>query len=119
MRRSGCAERRATLYRIHAARHFLLNVNIPAVPGDAMGDMRVTRLGKRHPSEPVVKTSTPYGDTVYWIGPVGSVSDAAEDTDFGAIEQNTVSITPLRFDLTNYQQLDDVRAWAKPLCANP
>ncbi|WP_237173125.1 5'/3'-nucleotidase SurE [Paracandidimonas lactea] len=99
--------------------NFLLNVNIPAVPGDAMGDMRVTRLGKRHPSEPVVKTSTPYGDTVYWIGPVGSVSDAAEDTDFGAIEQNTVSITPLRFDLTNYQQLDDVRAWAKPLCANP
>src|SRR5690606_12125795 len=77
--------------------HFLLNVNIPAVPVQAIQEIRVTRLGKRHPSEPVVKTKTPYGDPVYWIGPVGSVSDSSADTDFGAIEQNAVSITPLRF----------------------
>jgi len=97
----------------------LLNVNIPAVPLDAIGEMRVTRLGRRHPSEPVVKSSTPYGDPVYWIGPVGRVSDAGPDTDFGAIAQNAVSLTPLRFDLTNYEQLDHVRNWAGPLCANP
>ncbi|TEA77698.1 5'/3'-nucleotidase SurE [Allopusillimonas ginsengisoli] len=99
--------------------HFLLNVNIPAVPVQAIQEIRVTRLGKRHPSEPVVKTKTPYGDPVYWIGPVGSVSDSSADTDFGAIEQNAVSITPLRFDLTHYDQLDLVRDWAEPLCANP
>jgi len=96
----------------------LLNVNIPAVRHDAIQGCRVTRLGRRHPSEPVVKSTTPYGDPVYWIGPVGLVSDAAPDTDFGAIEQNTVSITPLRLDLTHYDQLQQVAAWADPLCAS-
>ncbi|AEC19509.1 stationary phase survival protein SurE [Pusillimonas sp. T7-7] len=97
----------------------LLNVNIPAVPFEAIQEMRVTRLGKRHPSEPVVKSHTPYGDPVYWIGPVGGVSDSADDTDFGAIEQQAVSMTPLRFDLTHYEQLRQIRDWAEPLCANP
>lgn len=96
----------------------LLNVNIPAVAYDAMDGMRVTRLGKRHPSQPVVKSTTPYGEPVYWIGPVGLVSDAGPDTDFGAIEQLSVSITPLRFDLTHYEQLPDIRQWAAPLCVN-
>ena len=96
----------------------LLNVNIPAVPYEAMQGFTVTRLGKRHPSEPVVKSSTPYGDPIYWIGPVGLVSDSAADTDFGAIEQHAVSITPLRLDLTHYEQLPHLRAWADPLCAS-
>jgi len=96
----------------------LLNVNIPAVPFTAMRGIQVTRLGKRHPSEPVVKTSTPYGDTVYWIGAVGTVSDAAPGTDFGAIERNAVSVTPLRLDLTDYDQLQEVKIWAGSLCAN-
>src|SRR5690606_10732715 len=96
----------------------LLNVNIPAVPFETIQELRVTRLGKRHPSEPVVKSSTPYGDPVYWIGPVGRVSDSASDTDFGAIEQHAVSITPLRLDLTHYDQLSQVKDWAGPLCVN-
>lgn len=98
--------------------HVLLNVNIPAVPYEAIQEIRVTRLGKRHPSEPVVKSATPYGDPVYWIGPVGRVSDSASDTDFGAIDQLAVSITPLRFDLTHYEQLSQIRDWAGPLCAS-
>src|SRR3546814_3500793 len=81
----------------------LLNVNIPAVSEEALQGMRITRLGKRHPSEPVVKSSTPYGDPVYWIGPVGRVSDSADDTDFGAVERHAVSITPLRLDLTHHR----------------
>ena len=93
----------------------LLNVNIPAVPYEALQGYTVTRLGKRHPSEPVVKSSTPYGDPVYWIGPVGLVSDSAADTDFGAIEQHAVSITPLRLDLTHYEQMSGIKAWAAPL----
>ncbi|HEY9278700.1 MAG TPA: 5'/3'-nucleotidase SurE [Eoetvoesiella sp.] len=99
-------------------KNVLLNVNIPAVPFEAMQGIRVTRLGKRHPSEPVVKSSTPYGDPVYWIGPVGMVSDSATDTDFGAIESHAVSVTPLRLDLTHYEQLNEVRSWADSLCAN-
>ncbi|MDQ2149350.1 5'/3'-nucleotidase SurE [Alcaligenaceae bacterium C4P045] len=97
----------------------LLNVNIPNRPLDRMQGMRVTRLGKRHPSEPVVKTTTPYGDTVYWIGKAGLASDATEGTDFHAVGQGAVSITPLRLDLTHQAQMAEVGRWAEPLCANP
>src|SRR5690625_23300 len=96
----------------------VLKVNIPAVAYDALNGIRVTRLGKRHPSQPVVKTTTPYGEPVYWIGPVGSVSDASADTDFGAIEQLSVSVTPLTFDLTHQAQLPHVTDWTADLCVN-
>lgn len=95
------------------AAHTLLNVNIPPVPYDVLKGMHVTRLGKRHPSEPVIRSSTPYGDPIYWIGPVGHVSDSAEDTDFGAIERLHVSVTPLRVDLTHHEQLADIRRWSE------
>src|SRR3546814_6821709 len=94
----------------------LLNVNIPAVSAEALQGMRITRLGKRHPSEPVVKSSTPYGDPVYWIGPVGRVSDSADDTDFGAVERHAVSITPLRLDLTHHDQVRAMSDWADLPC---
>jgi 5'-nucleotidase len=96
----------------------LLNVNIPAVPVEALQGISVTRLGKRHPSEPVVKSTTPYGDPIYWIGAVGMVSDSAADTDFGAIERHAVSVTPLRLDLTHYEQLQDVKIWAESSCVS-
>lgn len=96
----------------------LLNVNIPCRPFEQMGGLQVTRLGKRHPSEPVVRTTTPYGDTVYWIGPVGLAADASPGTDFHAILQGHVSVTPLRLDLTQHSQLDEIRGWAEPLCAS-
>jgi 5'-nucleotidase len=96
----------------------LLNVNFPNCPREQMKGPRVTRLGKRHPSEPVVRTTTPYGDTVYWIGPAGRASDATPGTDFHAVAENVVSITPLRLDLTHQGQLDAVRDWTEPLCAS-
>jgi len=95
----------------------LLNVNIPNLPLSAMGPIEVTRLGKRHPSEPVVRSTTPYGETVYWIGPVGNALDAQPGTDFDAIARGSVSLTPLRLDLTHHEQLAEVRQWARPLCA--
>lgn len=66
----------------------------------------------------MVRTTTPYGDTVYWIGPVGLAADAAPGTDFHAITEGAVSLTPLRLDLTQHAQLDLVGQWASPLCAN-
>ena len=93
----------------------LLNVNIPNLPLQALQRMEVTRLGKRHPSEPVVRTTTPYGETVYWIGPTGNALDATPGTDFHATAQGIVSITPLRLDLTHHDQLAEVRQWAEPL----
>lgn len=89
----------------------LLNINVPAVPVAALKGYAVTRLGKRHPAEPVIKSTTPYGEPIYWIGPVGKAVDFALDTDFGATQSLQVSVTPLRFDLTDHQQLASTQAW--------
>ena len=89
----------------------LLNVNVPDVPYERLKGTEVTRLGKRHKAEPVVKSSTPRGDVVYWIGAAGSAQDAGEGTDFHAVARQAVSITPLQMDLTSYSQLDVVRNW--------
>lgn len=91
----------------------LLNVNVPDVEYEKLRGCRVTRLGRRHKAEPVVKTSTPRGETVYWIGAAGGAQDAGEGTDFHAVAGNFVSITPLQVDLTRYAQMEPVAAWLK------
>lgn len=93
----------------------LLSVNIPALPLERMGGIEVTRLGKRHVSNPVIPTQTPSGETAYWIGQAGQAADAAPGTDFHAIGSGRVSLTPLRLDLTDHEQLTSVRDWAEPL----
>lgn len=90
---------------------WLLNVNVPDIAYDELQGMEVTRLGKRHKAEPVVKASNPHGQPIYWVGPAGKAQDAGEGTDFHAIDKGRVSITPLQIDLTQYSQLDAVRAW--------
>jgi 5'-nucleotidase len=89
----------------------LLNVNVPDVPPASLRGMEVTRLGRRHKAEPVVKLQTPRGETAYWIGPAGAAADAGPGTDFHAIEQQRVSVTPLRMDLTHNAQLARAREW--------
>ena len=90
---------------------WLLNVNVPDVPYDQLQGMEVTRLGKRHKAEPVIKSSNPHGQPVYWVGAAGKAQDAGEGTDFFVTSQRSVSITPLQIDLTQYSQLDAVRSW--------
>jgi 5'-nucleotidase len=63
-----------------------------------------------------VRSATPYGETVYWIGPAGAANDASEGTDFDAITQGFVSVTPLRLDLTQHAQLGQMTEWIRPLC---
>ena len=89
----------------------LLNINVPDVEYERLAGFSVTRLGKRHKAEPVIKSTTPRGDVVYWIGAAGAAQDAGEGTDFHAIAANRVSITPLQVDLTRYPQLEAVSAW--------
>jgi 5'-nucleotidase len=96
--------------QIHS-KPWLLNVNVPDIPYDQMQGIKVTRLGKRHKAEPVVKASNPHGETVYWVGAAGKAQDAGEGTDFHAITHQFVSLTPLQIDLTQYSQLDAVRGW--------
>jgi 5'-nucleotidase len=91
----------------------LLNVNVPDVEYAALRGVQVTRLGKRHKAEPVVKATSPRGETVYWVGPAGSAQDAGEGTDFHAVANHRVSVTPLQVDLTRTSQLDAVGEWLK------
>ena len=105
---AGLVERFANQTHSHP---WLLNVNVPDVPHDQLQGIEVTRLGKRHKAEPVVKASNPHGETVYWVGAAGKAQDAGEGTDFHALAQQRVSLTPLQIDLTQYSQLDAVRGW--------
>jgi 5'-nucleotidase len=89
----------------------LLNVNVPDLPPASLRGIEVTRLGKRHKAEPVVKMQTPRGETGYWIGPAGGAADAGPGTDFHAVEQGRVSVTPLRLDLTHHAQLSKAKEW--------
>ena len=89
----------------------LLNVNVPNIEHSALRGIEVTRLGKRHKAEPVVKSSTPRGDTVYWVGAAGAAQDWGEGTDFYAVASQRVSVTPLQMDLTRFSQLETVKKW--------
>ena len=102
------------MQRFQAEQHvqpWLLNVNVPDISYEQLQGTEVTRLGKRHKAEPVVKSSNPHGQPVYWVGAAGKAQDAGEGTDFHAIAQGRVSVTPLQIDLTQYSQLDAVRSW--------
>ncbi|WP_428827606.1 5'/3'-nucleotidase SurE [Azonexus sp. IMCC34842] len=91
----------------------LLNVNVPDIPYAELKGMEVTRLGRRHKAEPVVRMVSPRSETVYWVGAAGAAADAGPGTDFNAVERGCVSITPLQIDLTHTAQLPAVRHWIK------
>ena len=90
---------------------WLLNVNVPDISYEQLQGTQVTRLGRRHKAEPVVKSTNPHGEPIYWVGAAGKEQDAGEGTDFYAVAHQHVSITPLQMDLTQYSQLDAVREW--------
>lgn len=89
----------------------LLNVNVPDVAYEQLEGTEVTRLGRRHKAEGVVKSVNPRGETVYWVGAAGGAQDAGAGTDFHAVAHRKVSVTPLQIDLTQYASLDHVRSW--------
>jgi 5'-nucleotidase len=89
----------------------ILNVNVPNIPIAAVKGIKVTRLGNRHRSEPVIKAEDPRGRPVYWVGPAGASQDSGPGTDFHAVAEGFVSVTPLTIDLTNHAALDTLRSW--------
>ncbi len=89
----------------------LLNVNVPDLPYAQIKGIRVTRLGKRHKAEPTIRSVTPRGETVYWVGAAGAAQDAGEGTDFHAVANGYVSVTPLQIDLTHAGQIPPVQDW--------
>ena len=93
------------------AERMLLNVNVPDIAESLLQGSEVTRLGKRHKAEAVIRSTTPRGETVYWIGAAGAAADAGPGTDFHAIASNRVSITPLQIDLTHNRQMKQIDQW--------
>ena len=93
----------------------ILNVNVPDVPLEALRGFRATRLGYRHRSEPVIPARDPRGRPVYWVGPAGAQQDAGPGTDFHAVAEGYVSITPLQIDLTRHAALAPLQSWLERL----
>lgn len=95
----------------------ILNVNVPDIPLDEVRGIEVTRLGTRHGAEATTATLDPRGRPIYWIGAPGPEADAGPGTDFHAISQNSVSMTPLHLDMTHYRDFDHIAAWTKDVGA--
>ncbi len=99
------------LIRSPLSENVILNVNVPDLPYDALRGFRSTRLGHRHKAEPVVKATDPRGKTIYWVGPAGAEQDAGPGTDFHAVREGYVSVTPLQVDLTRHAALGVLETW--------
>jgi len=89
----------------------ILNINVPDLPWQDIKGLAATRLGHRHKAEPVVRAKDPRGKSIYWVGPPGAEQDAGPGTDFYAIANGQISITPLQIDMTNYPAVDKVASW--------
>jgi len=90
---------------------WLLNVNIPNRADADRLPRAVTRLGRRHASEPLIRQTSPRGETMYWIGPAGDAREAGPGTDFHATANGQVSVTPLQVDLTDHAALSHWGSW--------
>ncbi len=93
----------------------ILNVNVPDRPYESLSGYRSTRLGFRHRSEAVIPARDPKGNCVYWIGPAGPGKDAGEGTDFLAVADGFVSVSPLSIDFTRHAALPEVASWLQAL----
>jgi 5'/3'-nucleotidase len=89
----------------------LLNVNLPAVPPDEVRGVRITSLGQRRYSDSLTRALDPSGREYFWIGGGTRTWKGSENSDFRAIEQGCISVTPLHLDLTNYDILEEIQAW--------
>ncbi|MEE8427116.1 MAG: 5'/3'-nucleotidase SurE [Woeseiaceae bacterium] len=99
------------LERAVLAPDITLNVNVPDRPYEELTGVIAARLGFRHKAEPVIRTRDPHGRTIYWVGPAGKGQDAGPGTDFHAIDQGAVAVTPLKVDLTRHDSLPQLTEW--------
>jgi 5'-nucleotidase len=89
----------------------ILNVNVPDLPYDRIKGILATRLGHRHRAEPVSRVRDPRGNVLYWVGPAGPEQDAGPGTDFHALRNGYVSVSPLQVDITRHAALEPLARW--------
>ena len=87
-----------------------LNVNVPPIPWGAIRGTRITRLGKRVYRDVIVEKTDPRGKAYYWIGGEDPTWEPDEASDFTAVNEGFVSVTPLSFELTDYKELVDLES---------
>lgn len=92
-----------------------LSVNIPPIPIDAMKGVRVTRLGKRVFRDVIVEKTDPRGKLYYWIGGEDPTWEPDELSDFNAVNEGYVSVTPLLLELTDYRAIVEMESWGLKL----
>lgn len=93
----------------------LLNVNVPALPEEAVKGVQITRLGRRIYRDMLIRRADPRGRIYYWIGGEPPSGLVEEGTDIGALAQGYISVTPLLLDLTDYAKLAMLRSWGLTL----
>jgi 5'-nucleotidase len=91
----------------------LLNINVPDIPYDELKGLEVTRLGKRHAAEKAMEKKHTQKESLYWIGEVGQPNDGGPGTDFYALKNNFVSISPIHPDLTDFKNIEMTKNWVK------
>jgi 5'-nucleotidase len=91
----------------------IINVNVPDIPMTKINGIKSTRLGNRHKSEPSIQDLK--DPSLYWIGENGKEADNGEGTDFHAVSNNFVSVTPLQIDLTKYPEIKQVSDWLEKI----
>jgi len=91
----------------------IINVNVPDIPMTEINGIKSTRLGNRHKSEQSIQDLK--DPSLYWIGENGKEADNGEGTDFHAVSNNFVSVTPLQIDLTKYSELKQVSEWLEDI----
>jgi len=91
----------------------IINVNVPDIPISEIKGIRSTRLGNRHKSEPSIQDSK--DPSLYWIGENGKEADNGDGTDFHAVSNNFVSVTPLQIDLTKYPEINKISEWLEDI----
>ena len=91
----------------------LLNINVPDIPYDELKGLEVTRLGKRHAAEKAMEKKHTQKESLYWIGEVGQPNDGGPGTDFYALKNNFVSISPIHPDLTDFRNIEMTKNWIK------
>ncbi len=101
--------------RLRLPHRTILNVNVPDMPLEDIRGFQVTRLGHRNRARDVLELEDPRGRKTYWIGIAGDPADAGQGTDFHAVHEGYVSVTPLLTDLTRHDALNDVSRWLKDL----
>ncbi|MGH1461700.1 MAG: 5'/3'-nucleotidase SurE [Neptuniibacter sp.] len=96
---------------LNLAPRTVLNVNVPDCTADEIAGVHVTRLGHRTAADKPVETADPRGRVRYWIAGAGAAADREPGTDFFAIDEGYVSITPLHVDMTEYSGMDNLGEW--------